>query len=214
MARPPYIVGRGGRGALGRRPGGRAAEQSVLIVCEGETEIEYFNALRVRYHLNKGAVDIPRSAVGRDPQGLVKFAVAQHKNYGPYDHIFCVFDRDTHAHFDNARETIRQLAGRARLPLPIFEAITIPAFEVWAVMHFERTTKPFMNADEVIGYLRARHMPAYDKADGEIAGQLVTRVDDAIENARWLEQQIAASGADCPFTNIHLLATMLRGMAG
>lgn len=62
-----------------------------LVVCEGETEVdylcEYATRLRVHAHICKGD--------GTDPKSIVNTAKRRVKEDGvKYDKVFCVFDRD------------------------------------------------------------------------------------------------------------------------
>jgi len=56
-----------------RKPGRRKTEPLVLIACEGQTEREYFEAIRAAHRLR--TVEIPADANGLDPMGLVEYAV-------------------------------------------------------------------------------------------------------------------------------------------
>ena len=120
---------------------------------------------------------------------------------GGYDQIFCVFDRNGHESFDRARVKIKSLAGRKKKPLPIEEAISVPCFEVWVLLHFERTDAPYERCDDVIIRVRT-HVPGYMKADAAIARQLINRIDTAVGNAEWLERRAAHNNYN-PYTSVH-----------
>ena len=108
-------------------------------------------------------------------------------------------------------QRIRALAGAARKPLPIYEAISIPAWEVWVLAHFERTASPFANCDAVIQRIKAQgHIGDYTKANAQLSRELVERVDTAIDNGLWLEQRANDDAFDNPFTNVHGLAMFLK----
>ena len=51
MARRQPISTLRGRRSFSRRPGQKAPRSVTLIVCEGETEQEYFEAARIHYKL-------------------------------------------------------------------------------------------------------------------------------------------------------------------
>jgi len=132
---------------------------------------------------------------------------------GGFDHIVCAFDRDTHAHFAAARARIKALAA-GRNSLPIMEAVTIPAFEFWFLLHFERTAAPFANCDEIIARLKAAgHIPNYAKADAALCRELAARSDIAIANARWLAEEEKKVGFANPFTNVHAVLELLRKLS-
>ena len=111
MARPRYIAPIRGRASLKRHAGKRPPRQTLLIVCEGETEKFYFEALRAQYQLRASEVVIPSDATGNDPGNLVQYAERRARE--GFDYIYCVFDRDQHASFQPAREKIRKLRTRS-----------------------------------------------------------------------------------------------------
>lgn len=188
-----------------RRSAGHKPPRTItLVVCEGETESEYFNAARLKFELTTAEVILAENNVGSAPISVVQCAEAKCKEQGGYDHVFCVFDRDGHESFDRARVKIAALAARERDPLPIREAISIPCFEFWVLLHFERTDRPFHRCDEVIQQLRDRHIPGYVKADATVARNLMDKLDTATGNAVWLQARAADIG-DNPSTSIHHL---------
>lgn len=185
-----------------RRKAGQKPPRSItLIVCEGETEQEYFEATRIRYGLTTAEIILAKNTKGSAPISVVECAEGKSGEPGGYDRIYCVFDRDGHESFDRAREKIKTLADRKKKPLPIQEAISIPCFEFWVLLHHERTDAPFSNCANVIDRVR-NHMPGYEKADAAIAKQLMTRVDTAIGNADWLEERAENNNYN-PYTSVH-----------
>ncbi|RCN58768.1 RloB domain-containing protein [Acidiferrobacter thiooxydans] len=102
-----------------RRPGHKAPRSITLIVCEGETEQEYFKALRMHYGLTTAEIVIAEDTKGSTPISVVNYAEEKAREPGGYDRIYCVFDRDHHESFERAREKIRDLASRQKRPLPI-----------------------------------------------------------------------------------------------
>jgi hypothetical protein len=157
-----------------------------LIVCEGETEEGYFEAARIHFNLTTAEVVVADNTKGPAPISVVECAEERAGEQGGYDTIFCVFDRDGHESFDRARARIRGLASRSRNRLNIHEAVSVPCFELWVLLHFERTDSPFHKCAEVIGRIRSGHLNGYEKADDEVAKRLMSQVDAALANARWL----------------------------
>ena len=191
-----------GSPSLQRRAGQKPPRSITLIVCEGETEQLYFDAVRIRYGLTRAEVILAENTKGPAPISVVECAEEKCGEPGGYDHIFCVFDRDGHESFDRARVKIKTLSGRKQKPLPIEEAISVPCFELWVLLHFEKMDAPFGKCAEVIGRIRDHHMPGYEKADTAIAKQLMARVDVAIENSGWLEGRADTNNYN-PYTSVH-----------
>ena len=185
-----------------RKPGQKRPRSITLIVCEGETESEYFAAARVRYGLTTAEVVLADNTEGSAPISVVKCDEKRSAEPGSYDKIFCVFDRNGHQSFGDARAKIVALASRKKRPLSIAEAISIPCFETWVLLHFERTDAAFVSCDEVIRRIREQHMANYQKADTDAAEQLMNNVDAAIANAEWLEPRAAHNNYN-PYTSVH-----------
>ena len=212
MARRKPISTLRGRRSFQRRAGQKAPRSVTLIVCEGETEQEYFEAARIRFELSTAEVVVAENNVGPAPISVVQCAEKKCRERGGYDKVYCVMDRDGHESFDRARAAIKALAGRARKPLPIEEAVSIPCFEVWVLLHFGRADPPFTCCDDVIKLIRNKHMNDYEKADTAVVRQLMHRMDDAVENAEWLEAR-AVNNNHNPFTSVHKVVQHLSGVA-
>ncbi len=198
MARRPLAPVR--KTASFRRTAGRKAPRSItLIVCEGESERAYFQAVRVHYGLGNAEVIV---AEGNDSAPISVVEHAQHRcaEPGGYDKVFCVFDRDSHESFQRACNRVRALATRTRNPLPIHTAVSIPCFELWLLLHFERTDAPFHRCEDVIQRLR-QWVPNYVKGDAAILHPCLERLPAALSNADWLEQRAAANNSN-PYTSM------------
>ena len=93
-----------------RRTAGRKPPRSItLIVCEGETEQEYFEAARIKYGLTTAEIILADNTIGPAPISVVECAEGKCAERGGYDKVFCVFDRDGHESFDRARKKIKTL---------------------------------------------------------------------------------------------------------
>ena len=150
---------------------------------------------------------------GMDPRAVVRYVEQRVRDEGPFEHIICAFDRDSHTHFASARARIREL-GEGRKALNIREAVTIPCIELWILLHFERTSKPFQSSAEVITHIEdAGYIPSYNKTDTTMCRQLMSRMDDAIANAVWLTVRGKTDGFENPSTNLHDIIALLRSLA-
>lgn len=195
-----------------RRSKAKPPRSVTLIVCDGETERLYFEALRLKLELSNTEVLIPSDAPGRSPRALVNFAEKRTRGGAVYDRIFCVFDKDEHPSFNDARSRIRQLGERRRSALHISAAVSIPCWEVWILLHFQQTDAPFADCADVIARIRGRHMADYAKADERTSRRLVENYEDAITNAQWLDaRRDRASGN--PSTSVYRVALHLQQVA-
>jgi hypothetical protein len=197
---------------LHRRAGKRPPRSITLIVCEGETELEYFSVLSGRLGLRPTEVILADNTEGSAPVSVVACAERKAKEQGGYDHIFCVFDQDTHESFARARERIRHLASRRVAALPIKEIVSVPCFEIWVLLHFEQSDPQFADCSAVISRIRERHLPRYLKADVRTANALIDRLSNAVASAAWLERRAEANAWN-PYTAVHRLVEHLQAVA-
>ncbi|MDR0564137.1 MAG: RloB family protein [Azoarcus sp.] len=186
-----------------RTPGQKPPRSTTLIVCEGETEKCYFKKLCGRdfFHLNfhvitanTGSKSAPSNVVGCAKKEAEK---------GGYDHIFCVFDRDRHTSYQQALNEISKLAKRG---LPIKPMVSIPCFELWVLLHFEKTDTPFSCCAEIVQRISECHIKNYKKANDDIVDELFPRLDTAIENGEWLEKQAREDSS----TSVHRLLLHMK----
>ena len=197
---------------LKRRSRQKPPQSSILIVCEGETEEEYFKAVRTHYRLTGAEVVIAKNTKGSAPINVVKCAEEKCAEPGGYDQVYCVFDQDEHESFTRARGRIISLAGRKKKPLPIEEAISIPCFEFWILLHYEQTDSPFNRCEEVKDRVR-QHFSDYQKADAATARKLMNKLAAALDNARWLEK-LRARNKNNPYTSVHKIIQHFSEVAG
>lgn len=185
-----------------RKQGNKTPRSITLIVCEGETEQKYFDNLRIHFGLSTAEIILADNTIGAAPISVVQCAVEKCSEPGGYDQVFCVFDRDGHESFDRARIKIASLAARKIKPIPIEESISVPCFEYWILLHFEKTDANFLNCADVVQRIRKRHMIDYKKASSEVSKLLMAKLDEALKNADWLEGRSENNGFD-PYTSVH-----------
>lgn len=190
--------------------------ERILIVCEGEkTEPNYFRWLRNKFGLNRANVVITDKKKGLDPKSLVGYAIEEYNKGKDFDHVCCVFDKDKHATYQAALDSIDSvhLKGGAG-----FHAITsVPCFEIWFLLHFVYTTRQFCapldasSCELVISDLR-EHIPEYGKGSKDFLVCIGERMEEAIKNAEMLEKFHETSGTDNPSTKVHKLVKYLKGL--
>lgn len=200
---------------LGRRRAKRAPYEKVLIVCEGEkTEPNYFQNLKDHHGLNSANIEICGNC-GSDPLSIVRFAkqrFQQEKDAGdPFDKVFCVFDKDSHANYEQALAALSKAT-----PKGVYKAITsVPCFEYWLLLHFIPTNKPYAPlpgrsaADQVISELQS-YMPDYAKGQSGIFTQLLGQLGRAKAYAIASLKAASKDGTDNPSTHIHELVEYLE----
>jgi hypothetical protein len=184
----------------------------VLIVCEGaKTECEYLNEIRISKKLSKERVKIEAGTKieGCDPRAVVKSAkrlrAEMRRSRLIYDEVWCVFDRDEHAQFDQAVDEAR----RAGINL----AVSIPCFELWFLLHFQ-DQKAHIERDQVIRVLRT-HVPRYEKSLSGCYKSFEHGKTDAMRRAAELRSMHAVNREPehkNPSTRVDVLVQLLEGL--
>ena len=199
-------------GQLRRRGPKREPYDRVLIVCEGKkTEPLYFQALKDRCRLSTANVVITGN--GSDPSSLVNKAKSlrdEEKRRGDqYDAVYCVFDRDQHAHFNTASNE----ALSAKLKL----ARSWPCFEFWLLLHFVYRRGPYAPsgnrsaADNCVGDLQ-QHLTNYTKGNAGVFEALEDQMETAKSNAGRALLDVKATGRCNPSTEVHCLVAYLQAL--
>nr|VFJ54920.1 MAG: RloB-like protein [Candidatus Kentron sp. DK] len=202
---------------LARRKARRAPYAKVLIVCEGEkTEPNYFRGLIDHYKLNSANVEIADHR-GTDPMGIFTHARQRYretKDMGdPFDRIYCVFDKDTHAKYQEALDAI----ARATPPETYFVINSVPCFEYWLLLHFTYTRKPYQllpgrsACDQVLSELK-QYLSDYAKGEENTFSKLIDPLQFAKENAARALREAESNRTDNPSTKVHELVGFLQNI--
>jgi hypothetical protein len=207
--------------AYARRPPRREPYDSVLIVCEGaKTEPLYFKGLLIAHQLSSANIHV-MSADGSDPMSIVSFAEAQMAKVEadgvPYDKVFCVFDRNGHAQYNEAlRRVASSNAGRAG---KLRTVTSWPCFELWLLLHYRYSAAPFAavggesSCDRAMRELRT-YMPNYRKGTPTVFADTAAKLNDAMRWARQLKAHNVATGSLNPATSVHELVEYLMALRG
>jgi hypothetical protein len=193
----------------------KSQKEKILIVCEGEkTEINYFEELKSKLRLSALQVSVHQSP-RNCPLVLATYAEEKSRK-NEFDKIYCVFDKDTHTNFENAKNKISSLGDKFKA------AYSVPCFEYWLVLHFMYTNKPF-NAtnkksigDQVCFELK-KYLPNYKKNQKNIL-ELIGKINkseipsilkNAIDNAKKANQETEKNKTDNPSTFVGELVDYL-----
>ncbi len=199
---------------LRRRRATKAPYDVILIVCEGaKTEPNYFTELKKAFRLSNANVRI--CGRGSDPLNVVDFAIETFRREQEFDRVYCVFDRDRHTTYNAALDKVRRT--RLGKGSKIFAIPSVPCFEFWLLLHFTYTTRPFdapagdSICSEVIEELK-KHLSLYQKGQHDVFYKIQDKLDNAITNARRVEQFHKTSRTVNPSTLVHSLVEYLRDL--
>lgn len=183
--------------SMGRIRNKTKSNPIIGILCEGESEKQYFTMLKQKYRLANIKVKIV--AADLSGKSLVEKAV----KFGKYNHLdktYVVFDRDEHS-----KDELRKCAKLARKNdiTIMFSSID---FEIWILMHFESVTRSYTR-DELVQKLSKTSYfnQDYSRFKGNSYREYIfDKVQNAVDHADKLYQKNYDWINDDPFTNIQL----------
>ncbi len=197
---------------MSKRKSKEIAIHRFLVLCEGESERIYIEEYK------KGQAPFERiyrievkvfQPEDYSPWGLVKEAkerVEGAKRDGlPYESVWVVFDKDKHTKIPDAFNEANNHKPKINI------AFSVICFEYWILLHFEKTTKLFLNCNEIIKYIKQKkYIPDYDKVN--FFPRIQNKIPFAISNGKWCIKQCKCLIDRDPrlhklsvYTNFHLL---------
>ena len=200
------------RNRIARQGPKRDQYDRVLIVCEGSrTEPLYFGEVASRYRLSTANIKVIGS--GADPRTVVREARKERdrerRRGEKYDRVYCVFDRDEHATFQEACNE----AGASGLQL----ARSWPCFEFWLRLHFGFTRQPYARsggrspAQNCVNEVR-KLLSGYAKAVHGLFAELEDRLEEAKAHAVRALADAEATNELNPSTEVHALVDYLQSL--
>lgn len=194
----------------------RFVKHRLLILCEGETERNYFKAMREDedFKSKMAATDITiLTAKNSSPEQIVKEAIKREqeakREKNPYQTVWLVFDHDNHAH----RQSAYNQATSDKLGFKV--AFSATCFETWYLLHFVKSAKTFTEASKLIVELK-KHYPNYQKAKQNDFANLKQFLEGAMINAKWLRGRVEDYKKHItdynPWTDVDLLIIYLKSL--
>ncbi|SEP22125.1 RloB-like protein [Flavobacterium sp. CF108] len=181
----------------------RSFKEKIVILCEGLTEKNYFNAMKEDLGLPKTiAVNVI------DCKGDVTDILKNAKKDG-FEKIFVVFDHDNFP----KRGDVFKLASQ-KDAVVIFSSI---CFETWYLLHFKNSTKAFISEAELEKELKkCTGMESYEKNNFKHYSILKDKTAIAKSNAEKTRLTVIKNndGVEVfnlnPFTNVDELVVYLE----
>ncbi len=180
--------------SLSRRAPSRELRQRFLIVCEGVSEVHYFDTLMDRVRPSTLCVRTVR-AKSSDPALIVKETI-ERVDRDQWDQAWCVFDIEAPVKA-TAAPAIEE-ARKAKLRV----AWSNPCFEVWVLFHFVDSVQPALFSVDVATEVK-RHLPRYTKTSF-VTDSMLSSVGSAVKRAERIAERhmrnLVASPRDNPNT--------------
>jgi hypothetical protein len=162
------------------------------------------------------AVTVKRGKGGSREQ-IAQFA-ADCKNGAndPFDEAWCVMDVEKLADRASCERALKTLHDNDIEP-----CLSNPAFEVWLLSHFQKTTNSYLDCDAVVRELdphwQSHFARDYDKAETQIFRLLFALTATAIANGRWTREEYHSNRPilDCnAATDVYRFVERLLGPPG
>jgi len=163
---------------------------------------------------------------GAAPISVFEFAEALLKRDDDFEHIFLVFDRDTHSTYNQAIVKTNGLKSKEEFKTKNIAAVTsVPCFEIWLLLHVSSTTKPYGKgtgkkspAQAVLQDLRKfPEFASYTKSRADFFEDIKAKTDLAVGRARKQIMQARAAGSheheEDSSTRIFLIVETLKNVS-
>lgn len=196
---------------MSRRINQLKPNKTFLIVVEGQTEQIYFSEMKSLERI-PGITITPKLAKHSSAKTILETAIHGCKE-GAFDSVWCVFDRDTILK-DGLSKDLKALFDEAK-KLEIHFADSLPAFEIWFLLHYEMPKRFYKNQDEAIKDLQ-KHLVGYAKEKkwlscAQLYAKLKPQLENAIDNSMRLEKtNNKQASEDCTHCNVHKLFNKIR----
>ncbi|EML2027112.1 RloB domain-containing protein [Acinetobacter baumannii] len=199
-----------------RNVGNRTLIPNILILTEGYSEDIYFKELIRILSLNTVK---SRKSISTDCNGILgeaeSEALKSNETDNELNYIFCIFDLDSVKNRTHLDYLARMNSNFTRI-IPIY---SFPCIEIWFLLHFECTTRPFnsqgkKSIGEVIkDYFQSTYAPDYTETNKNVIESLVPDYERAIYNSIRLCNQQSKVNSINPITNMHALITLLKNIS-
>lgn len=196
----------------------RTYNKKINIICEGaknKSESAYFKALirDCRFDTNSVHIEVLDTEIntGLELVKVAKTLLKKNKKFQDIDEYWVVYDKDKytkHPHtFDEAYKSGINIA---------FSSI---CFEVWILLHYEFTTRPFEKGDDLIHYMKKeKKYINYEKANASTYQTTKFKIETAIRNAKKMNKIIKEGHPSSkiyelnPYTDIYKLIEKIKSL--
>ncbi len=191
----------------------RERKKIIAICCEGKNQTErlYFNNFKTRdviIKFSKGNETDPKGMLDK----LINFLNSEGIDTNNGDKAFLILDGDV----DSSKQIQLNSTIEKAKANNIEVILSIPCFELWYLLHFIYTSKPYTSNQQLIKDLK-KHLPDYSK-NSDVFAQIKGYTDVAITNSKKLEQFHVDNGQvlnniNCnPYTGVHKVVEYIKNI--
>ena len=188
------------------------------------TEAEYFRLLAADMGLGRQQVVIASNPAS-SPMQVVNLAKKKLAQTGRFDHVYCVFDRDTHANYDEAVSLVQRMAKDSRFKRKVAAITSVPCFEYWCLLHVGDSAASHSGTGSPCARLTKelkKHalFKNYSKTKGWMSAnfeKLATNRDDAVKRSKRRLANARKAGekvhSEDPSTRVHIIVDDLKRLS-
>ena len=209
---------------------------AILVVCEGETEGDYIRRLRKLWDIEKKVhlIDATQlfalKPLQKSAKNHLKFVILNMVHHllallitplqlpvtvkprlNLTSSIFCLFDKDDPNKFTEACQRTKSIRGGK-----VIKVTSVPCFEYWLLLHFERVDAPLFSVTNVIARLGNTALSDYSNANKRIDEQRFSllsadnNIDNATQWSKELFERVQQFNTDDPSTRMFELMKVLK----
>lgn len=173
----------------------RSLRRTIFIACEGRnTEPIYFEKIAEEIE-DRGTFSVtiyPERGDDSPVSHALGLVLEARSRIDDFDEVWVVFDRNGYTKHREAFELAAEPVNGKRVHI----AFSSIAFELWVLLHFEKSDKAFPKSAGIVQLLRDKgYFPSYEKkAYLDTYSFLRDRTLLAMENAAWLRHELARAG--------------------
>ncbi|MBN9379942.1 MAG: RloB domain-containing protein [Chitinophagaceae bacterium] len=173
----------------------RSLRRTIFIACEGRnTEPIYFEKIAEEIE-DRGTFSVtiyPERGDDTHVSHALGLVLEARSRIDDFDEVWVVFDRNGYTKHKEAFELAADPVNGKRVHI----AFSSIAFEMWVLLHFEKSDTAFAKSAGIVQLLRDKeYFPSYEKkAYLDTYSFLRDRTLLAMENAAWLRHELARAG--------------------
>lgn len=160
--------------------------------------------MKKEFKLHPAQIEIVDGEKRNAPISVVDEAInrekSRKKDSDPdFDQVWCVFDKDEH-------ESVYRAKIKAN-DHDLKVALSTPCFEIWCLLHYTYTTRPFKDSEDIMQELK-KHDAGYDKKLKNFE-KILGKIEIALKNAQKLREHNRKTDSRNPSTDVDLLVKEL-----
>ena len=165
----------------------REIKKKIFIIGEGKSELSYFQDLKKENDLKFSLK--PELGNGSDFHSIFEKAL-DNADSEIYKQIYCLIDLDyiiKQKLFEEYTKAKKELLSKTKKMVTVIESL--PCFELWVLLHFEKTQSTNIECQQLIDRKLKKHIPNYTKAMPGLYSKIKDKQSHALEFSKELKIQ-------------------------